>query len=84
MNALRKMAPNVYKFGELIEDVTAHPATKRVVESHALNFDAGDISSTFYRVYSGILDHLYKHDYDTAREILMDLRKTWTEAMNIR
>ncbi len=51
---------------------------------NALNFDAGDISSTFYQVYSGILDHLYKRDYDTAKEILIDLRKTWSEAMNIR
>jgi 4-hydroxybutyryl-CoA dehydratase / vinylacetyl-CoA-Delta-isomerase len=37
--ALRKLRPNIYKFGELIEDVTTHPATKRTVESHALNYD---------------------------------------------
>ena len=42
LNALRNMSPNIYKFGELIEDVTTHPATKRVVESHALNFDASN------------------------------------------
>jgi len=40
LEALRKLRPNIYKFGELIEDVTTHPATKRTVESHALNFDA--------------------------------------------
>jgi aromatic ring hydroxylase len=33
------MRPNVYKFGELIQDVTSHAATKRVVESHALNYE---------------------------------------------
>jgi 4-hydroxybutyryl-CoA dehydratase / vinylacetyl-CoA-Delta-isomerase len=38
--SLKAMRPNVYKFGELIEDVTTHPATKRVVESHAKAFDA--------------------------------------------
>lgn len=38
--ALRNMRSNVYKFGELIKDVTSHNATKRVVESHALNYDA--------------------------------------------
>ena len=38
--ALKEMRPNIYKFGELIEDVTSHPATKRTVESHALNIDA--------------------------------------------
>jgi len=42
LTALRKLRPNVYKFGELIEDVTTHPATKRTVESHALNFDAAN------------------------------------------
>lgn len=38
--ALRAMRPNVRKFGELIGDVTTHPATRRVVESHARAFDA--------------------------------------------
>ncbi len=40
--ALRKLRPNIYKFGELIDDVTTHPATKRTVESHALNYDAAN------------------------------------------
>lgn len=40
LNSLKAMRPNVYKFGELIEDVTTHPATKRTVESHATCFDA--------------------------------------------
>lgn len=34
------MKPNIYKFGELIQDVTTHPATKRSVEGHAQIFDA--------------------------------------------
>lgn len=33
--SLTEMRPNVHKFGELIEDVTTHPATKRTVESHS-------------------------------------------------
>jgi len=40
LRALRKLRPNIYKFGELIEDVTTHPATKRTVESHCRSFDA--------------------------------------------
>ncbi len=40
--ALRAMRPNVYKYGELIQDVTTHPATKRTVESHARNYDAAN------------------------------------------
>jgi len=38
--SLRRMRPNVYKFGELITDVTTHPATRRAVEGHAQVFDA--------------------------------------------
>ena len=34
------MKPNIYKFGELIKDVTIHPATKRTIEGHAQIFDA--------------------------------------------
>ncbi|MFC1919092.1 4-hydroxyphenylacetate 3-hydroxylase N-terminal domain-containing protein [Chloroflexota bacterium] len=33
--SLRKLRPNIYKFGELIKDVTTHPATRRTVEGHA-------------------------------------------------
>jgi 4-hydroxybutyryl-CoA dehydratase/vinylacetyl-CoA-Delta-isomerase len=40
LTAVRKLRPNIYKFGELIEDVTTHPATKRTVESHCRSFDA--------------------------------------------
>src|SRR5512136_1436996 len=38
--SLRKMRPNIFKFGELIKDVTTHPATKRTIEGHAQIFDA--------------------------------------------
>ena len=38
--SLRRMRPNVYKFGELIEDITRHPATRRSVEGHAQVFEA--------------------------------------------
>lgn len=38
--SLRKMRPNIYKFGKLIEDVTAHPATKRTIAGHAQIFEA--------------------------------------------
>ena len=50
--SLKNMRPNVYKFGELIEDVTTHPATKRVVEGHshiyaaALNPEYEDVLTT--------------------------------------
>ncbi len=40
LSALKQMRPNIHKFGELITDVTTHPATRRVVESHARGIDA--------------------------------------------
>ncbi len=40
LSSLKEMRPNIYKFGELIRDVTTHPATRRTVESHARAFDA--------------------------------------------
>ncbi|MDH3518869.1 MAG: hypothetical protein OEM49_00295 [Myxococcales bacterium] len=44
LSALRELEPNVYKFGERIDDVTTQPATRRTVESHALACDAADDS----------------------------------------
>ncbi len=40
LESLRKMRPNIYKFGERIDDVTTHWATRRAVESHAKGIDA--------------------------------------------
>jgi len=42
--ALRELRPNIYKFGELIEDVANHPATKRTVKSHARCYAAAQDS----------------------------------------
>ena len=36
--SLKQMRPNIYKFDQLIEDVTTHPATRRTVEGHAWTF----------------------------------------------
>ena len=38
--SLKEMRSNIYKFGELIKDVTDHPSTKRTIEGHAQIFDA--------------------------------------------
>jgi len=38
--SLKRMRPNIYKFGKLIQDVTTHSATRRTVEGHAQIFDA--------------------------------------------
>jgi 4-hydroxybutyryl-CoA dehydratase/vinylacetyl-CoA-Delta-isomerase len=38
IESLKKMRPNIHKFDELIEDVTAHPATKYTVEGHGKTY----------------------------------------------
>lgn len=38
--SLRRMRPNIFKFSEIIKDVTIHPTTRRTVESHARAYDA--------------------------------------------
>jgi 4-hydroxybutyryl-CoA dehydratase/vinylacetyl-CoA-Delta-isomerase len=44
--SLRRLRPNVFKFGQRIDDVTTHPATRRVVESHARAYDAANEPAT--------------------------------------
>ncbi|UCD63071.1 MAG: 4-hydroxyphenylacetate 3-hydroxylase, partial [Candidatus Zixiibacteriota bacterium] len=38
--SLKKLRPNIYKWDQLIEDVTSHPATKRTVAGHGWTFRA--------------------------------------------
>jgi 4-hydroxybutyryl-CoA dehydratase/vinylacetyl-CoA-Delta-isomerase len=42
IDSLKNMRPNIYKFNELIEDVTSHPATRNTVEGHAKTYKAID------------------------------------------
>lgn len=38
--SLKRMRPNIYKWDQLIDDVTTHPATKRTVAGHGWTFRA--------------------------------------------
>lgn len=40
LQSLKKMQPNIYKFDELITDVTTHPATRRTVAGHGWTYRA--------------------------------------------
>jgi 4-hydroxybutyryl-CoA dehydratase/vinylacetyl-CoA-Delta-isomerase len=55
--SLRTMRPNIYKFGELIEDVTVHPATRRTVAGHS-------------QIFSSVADEKY-HDLLTTKSSLI-------------
>ena len=63
--SLKRMRPNIFKFGEAIADVTAHPATRRVVESHARAYDAANDSATaplFAAVSSLTEEKIHRHN----------------------
>jgi len=63
--SLRKLRPNVYKFGERIEDVATHPATRRVVESHARAYDAAhnpELSPLFTTTSALTGEKIHRHN----------------------
>ena len=79
LSALRALRPNVYKFGELIEDVTTHPATKRTVESHARNYDAAadpqlaEIYTTT-SIFSGEKIHRWNSMMQSAEDLIANMK----------
>lgn len=38
IDSLKKMRPNIYKFDQLIEDVTTNPATRNTIEGHSKSY----------------------------------------------
>lgn len=50
---------------------------------NALNFEYKEASTTFYRMYSYILDQIHKNKFGEARNMLSELRQTWCKAMKI-
>jgi 4-hydroxybutyryl-CoA dehydratase/vinylacetyl-CoA-Delta-isomerase len=63
--SLKRMRPNIFKFGEAIADVTTHPATRRVVESHARAYDAANDPATaplFATVSSLTEEKIHRHN----------------------
>lgn len=49
----------------------------------SLNFDYKEIAFTFYNVYRYVNYLIIKGNYEDARDILVDLKNTWTSAMNV-
>lgn len=79
LESLRKMRPNIRKFGELIQDVTTHPATRRTVESHARAFDAAhdpEYAATFTTVsrFTGEKVHRFNSLMATADDVIANSR----------
>jgi 4-hydroxybutyryl-CoA dehydratase/vinylacetyl-CoA-Delta-isomerase len=63
--SLKKLRPNVHKFGEKINDVTTHPATRRVVESHARAYDGANDSgrSSLFTTTSALTgEKIHRHN----------------------
>ncbi|MCJ7790833.1 MAG: 4-hydroxyphenylacetate 3-hydroxylase [Dehalococcoidia bacterium] len=49
--SLKKLRPNVHKFGEVIQDVTTHPATRGCIEGHAQLF-ASALNPEYEHIFS--------------------------------
>jgi len=74
LKSLQTMRPNIFKFGERIEDVTTHPATRRTVESHARGFDAaheGKYADIFTTVSSFTGERI--HRFNSLMESMEDV-----------
>jgi 4-hydroxybutyryl-CoA dehydratase/vinylacetyl-CoA-Delta-isomerase len=56
VESLKKMRPNIYKFDELIDDVTTHPATRSTIEGHARSYKLYDDPN--YRDMLTTISHL--------------------------
>ncbi len=79
LKSLKSMKPNIYKFGELIKDVTKHPATKRTVESHARNFDAAhdpDLSDlyTTASTFTGEKIHRWNSMLQSSDDLISNMK----------
>jgi 4-hydroxybutyryl-CoA dehydratase/vinylacetyl-CoA-Delta-isomerase len=79
LSALRALRPNIYKFGELVEDVTTHPATKRTVESHARNYDAAsdpDLEEmyTTTSIFTGEKIHRWNSMMQSAEDLIANMK----------
>ena len=79
LSALRVLRPNIYKFGELIEDVTSHPATKRTVESHARNYDAANDPElaemyTTTSIFTGEKIHRWNSMMQSAEDLIANMK----------
>jgi len=75
--SLKKLRPNVYKFGERIDDVTIHPATRRVVESHARAYDGANdpdrsVLFTTTSVLTGEKIHRHNSLMQSAEDVIFN------------
>ena len=75
--SLRSLHPNVYKFGQKIEDVTTHPTTRRVVESHARAYDAAHdpaLSALFTATSALTGEKIHRHNslMQSAEEVIFN------------
>jgi len=49
----------------------------------SLRLDHKEIAGTFYRIYNIILSKIHRKQYEEARQLLLELRTTWAQAMRV-
>jgi OAH/OAS sulfhydrylase len=73
VNSLRKLRPNVYKWGKLIEDVTTHPATRLHIESVARSYDAAFTDEAPVFTHTSYLTGQKAHRWNTLMRSAEDV-----------
>jgi len=59
----------------------ASTAVRELIKS--LNFEYKQISVVFYNVYRYINNKIIKGHFEEAREMLIDIKKTWASSMKV-
>jgi len=49
----------------------------------ALKFDYHEIASNFYNSYRGIINLVSRGEFDLAKNLIADVKKTWASAMKV-
>ncbi len=75
VESIKKMRPNIYKFGKLIEDVTTHPQTSEHVKSVATSYDRSHDPAlapiyTYKSAFTGKVTHRWNTLMDSLEALI--------------
>ncbi len=63
------------------DEIKVAEAIQLLIQS--LKFDNPSIAMSFYQVYNSVLDQVHHKNFEDARQVLAELRTTWSQAMKL-
>ncbi|MCK4858770.1 MAG: 4-hydroxyphenylacetate 3-hydroxylase [candidate division Zixibacteria bacterium] len=78
IESLKAMRPNIYKFDELIEDVTTHPATRNTVVGHGHSFKLS--SEPEYKDIFTTTSHLTDEPISRYLSVIQNREDMWANS----